>query len=271
MLQVLREKGFFDKPANRDVRFCFRDPLDPSCFCYETLIKDRFNTKLYKCFSEYLCTATFIRGSKNIMLNTADRYLSAVKNACLLAAQCQLVNLNDAAARRIRRDMAKYFFNRAIRNNEPVSEAHETASMDDFLNVTLICLWECDVFPDLQQFNYYFVTARNLAGRNIELMSLGNHNLRVKTPESAHLNMSLTDEDAIYYLSDVWRPKTHTQQNIISLPLHRDEPLLDFTINRAMYLAMADDCQQTLFPMFSKYNSVTPTNSAAKTPCLQNS
>lgn len=196
-------------------------------------------------FGIYFATATWLSNpGKELSLNSADRYLSAIKTA--ISRECMnarnTCKLTERGMKDIRQGMVKLFIARAIRQNKKVSGSHETSTLQDIITVVMLCFW-VGTFPfaDMQ---FLFLSLRYLAGRGGEIGRI---------PRSSVNLDSVSDWDSpneqvwrVWF----WRPKTEHPQEV-PIFTHKHEVCLDWPFAFGYSMVMNPCPNENLFPTFA--------------------
>lgn len=98
--------------------------------------------QMFDAFAGYLVHAkSFSNPKENISPNTADRYLSSIKNHLINHDHDGKMKVSNERLLKIRRDMKNLFVDRCLEENKPLAGSHTTTSDEDMHSVATICLW----------------------------------------------------------------------------------------------------------------------------------
>jgi hypothetical protein len=188
---------------------------------------------------------------------TADRYLSAIKCAMInhgYLHEYRHVLTDDRTAAQIRGKMHKIFIDRHMRLGTPLSNSHTTATANDLVAITLLCVYYGDA--QFAQLAFFIMLLFHLAGRAGEVAAIPYRNVRVDVPPEFEGSVS---SDVIMNFS-LWRMKTasHMQQmQDLSVFNHRDEwkKCVPFLMGYSMLMQNEMDPGEQLFPAFYPFLS----------------
>jgi hypothetical protein len=194
---------------------------------------------------------------KLLMLGSADRYLSAIK---MLMCQHGYQNNythpvhNNERTASIRAGMTKLFIDRHMRTGTPIMNSRETATANDLVAITLLCILSND--PTKAQLACFIMLLFHLAGRAGEVAAMPFRNVRVEVPNEFQ-GSGLTDFVMQFRL---WRQKTAAHmQDMQDLAVfnHKDDwkKCVPFLLSYSMIMQLEEHPPEYLFSSFRPYLS----------------
>jgi len=215
---------------------------------YENLVLEEVTTTMLDHFAGFLGTVKHLNNaSLALSCNTADRYLSAIKNGLIrrdIADGGNKICFDKAHLSIVRAGMLKGFTERAISENKKLSKTKETTSDSDIFAIPTLCFWTgCSELADM---NLFFASLRFLSGRGGEVATLKhNENVSVKPRPQ-------WDKDEFRWNVWLWRPKLDYQQDL-AIFTDRHSILANWVFAYGYSMVMHDSPSEYLFPTFARH------------------